>query len=79
MDCAWRAVHHEDADERLELPWPGFRFFFRRLGVRGRGGGVVSGARGMGGILITDDEAPFGDEGNATADFMVPSSDGSQL
>ena len=33
----------------------------------------------MGGILITEGEAPFGDEGNATADFTVASSEGSQL
>jgi len=26
----------------------------------------------MGGILITDDGAPFGDEGNRTSNFMVP-------
>jgi len=34
----------------------------------------------MGGILTTDEETPFGDEGKGTADFMGTSaSKGSQL
>jgi len=70
-------ITYEDDDERLEWPWPGFRFFFRRLGVRGRGEASFQELEEW--WDIDGRGAPFGDEGNGMGNFMGASSDGSQL